>query len=121
MQDLLSQAILAWTRQKALMTRGQLTTVCSMGLLLGLLMGLLMSFGVSAITAPAAGSFAYDLYDVAVNDIVKGAPGFVGGVFGVAYSATKFSTDWKIATAGILASTMIIKADTVTTTLGALV
>ncbi len=77
MQDLLSQAILAWTRQKALMTRGQVTTLCSMGLLLGLL----MSFGVSAITAPAAGSFAYDLYDVAVNDIVKGAPGFVGGGF----------------------------------------
>jgi hypothetical protein len=81
----------------------------------------LLPFGVNAITAPASGSFAYDLYDVGVNDIVKGAPGFVGGVAGVAYSATKLSTDWKAASLGILASTMVIKADAVTTSLGALI
>ena len=81
----------------------------------------LLPFGVNAITAPAAGSFAYDLYDVGVNDIVKGAPGFVGGVAGVAYSATKLSTDWKAASLGILASTMVIKADAITTSLGALI
>ena len=42
--------------------------------------GLFTASVASAITAPAAGSFAYDLYDVGVNDVLLGAPGFVGGV-----------------------------------------
>ena len=32
-----------------------------------------------AITAPVAGSFAYDVYDMAVNSILKGPIGFVAG------------------------------------------
>lgn len=74
----------------------------------------------SAITAPASGSFAYDLYDVGVNKILKGAPGFIGGLVGIVYSATQLSNNWKGAGLGILASTAVIKADSITTSLGML-
>jgi hypothetical protein len=56
-----------------------------------------------------------------VNDILKGAPGFVGGIFGIVYSATKMSSDWKLAGMGVLASSAVLKADSITTSLGALV
>lgn len=74
-----------------------------------------------AITAPAAGSFAYDMYDVGVNKILKGAPGFIGGMVGIVYSATQLSSNWKGAGLGILASTAVIKADSITTSLGMIV
>ena len=77
-----------------------------------------VALGATAITAPTAGSFAYDIYDVGVNEILKGAPGFVGGMLGIIFSATKLSTDWKMASLGVLASTAVIKADSITTSLG---
>lgn len=79
---------------------------------------LVIAGGASAIVAPAAGTFAYDLYDVGVNDILKGAPGFIGGMVGIIFSATKMSDNWKMAGLGILASTAVIKADTITSSLG---
>jgi len=33
-----------------------------------------------AMTAPSTGSFAYDVYDIGVNSILKGPIGFIGGV-----------------------------------------
>ena len=45
------------------------------------------SMSASAITAPAAGTFAFDLYDVAVNDMLKGPVGFVGGMAAILISA----------------------------------
>jgi hypothetical protein len=74
-----------------------------------------------AITGPTAGSFGYDLYDVAVNDMIGGAPGFVGGLAGVVLSASKLSTNWLYASLGILGSTAVLKADTITTSLGYLI
>ncbi len=74
-----------------------------------------------AITAPAAGTFAYDLYDVAVNDMIKGAPGFVGGMITVIVSAINITKNWLLAGGGILGGTALIKADSITTSLGALV
>ena len=71
-----------------------------------------------AITGPAKGDFGYDLYDVAVNDMVKGAPGFVGGLAGIIVSASKLSSNWLWAGLGVLGSTAVIKADTITTSLG---
>jgi hypothetical protein len=76
---------------------------------------------VHAITGPAPGAFGYDLYDVAVNDMVKGAPGFVGGLAGVVVSASKLSQNWLYAGLGILGSTAVLKADTITTSLGFLI
>lgn len=82
---------------------------------------LVASQNAMAITAPTTGSFAYDLYDVAVNDILNGAPGFVGGLAGVAYSATKLGTNWMLAVLGILGSTAVLQADAITTSLGAVI
>lgn len=73
---------------------------------------------VSAITAPAAGSFAYDLYDVAVNDILTGAPGFVGGVMIMAIAGLNLTRNWVIAVAGLLGGTILINADTITASMG---
>lgn len=74
----------------------------------------------TAITAPATGSFAYDLYDVGVNDMLKGAPGFIGGLLGIVYSASKLSANWMWASLGVLGSTCVIKADAITSSLGML-
>lgn len=74
-----------------------------------------------AITGPAAGAFGYDLYDVAVNDMIKGAPGFVGGMAGIIVSASKLSQNWLYAGLGVLGSTAVLKADTITTSLGYLI
>lgn len=78
----------------------------------------LMTSDAMAITAPTAGSFGYDMYDIGVNSILKGAPGFIGGLFGIVWSATKLASNWILAVLGILGSTMVIKADSVTTSLG---
>lgn len=73
-----------------------------------------------AITAPAAGSFAYDLYDIGVNEMLKGPAGFIGGLIGIVVSASKLSQNWLWASLGVLGSTAVIKADAITTSLGAL-
>lgn len=73
-----------------------------------------------AITAPTTGSFAYDLYDIGVNEMLKGPAGFIGGLLGIVVSASKLSQNWLWASLGVLGSTCVIKADTITTSLGAL-
>lgn len=71
-----------------------------------------------AITSPTTGSFAYDFYDIAVNKMLKGAPGFIGGIIGIVASATQLSKNWILAVLGILASTAALKADTIIASLG---
>lgn len=48
-----------------------------------------MTFGVAnaafAFTVPSSSDLAYEIYDVAVNDLLKGPIGFVGGLGLVAY------------------------------------
>ncbi|WP_273767385.1 hypothetical protein [Aeromonas hydrophila] len=76
---------------------------------------------VAAWSTPAAGSFAYDLYDIGVNKLLKGPVGFVAGVSIIAYSASNFSQGpWKAIT-GILMGSGIAKADTITSSMGAMV
>ena len=41
---------------------------------------LLQTGNALAMTVPASGSFAYDLYDIGVNQILLGPVGFTGGV-----------------------------------------
>ncbi len=74
-----------------------------------------------AITAPSSGEFLYDLYDIAVNKLVKGAVGFVGGVAAISYGFyTMIQGNLMRAVPAILGGAGIIKADTVVTSLGAL-
>ncbi|WP_257291359.1 hypothetical protein [Endozoicomonas sp. ONNA1] len=75
-----------------------------------------------AITAPADNTaFAYDLYDVAVNDMLKGPVGFVGGLATIILSAINITKNWMMAGAGVLGGTALIKADSVVTTMGMII
>ena len=76
------------------------------------------SMSASAITAPATGTFAYDLYDVAVNDMLKGPVGFVGGLAAIVLSAVQITKRWMLGAGGVLGGTAMIKADSITTSLG---
>ncbi|GBO86293.1 hypothetical protein NUW46_19905 (plasmid) [Marinobacter sp. MA] len=79
------------------------------------------SMTASAITAPAAGTFAFDLYDVAVNDMLKGPVGFVGGLAAIVLSAVQITKNWMLAAGGVLGGTAMIKADSITTSLGMII
>ena len=47
----------------------------------------LPSVNAMAMTVPAAGSFAYDLYDIGVNQILLGPIGFIAGVACMVFAA----------------------------------
>jgi len=87
----------------------------------------LLAFGVlvltasqaGAFTAPAAGSFAYTVYDVAVERILQGAIGFVAGVGAMVMGAV-LAIQQKVLAAipAILGGAILLNADTMVTTLG---
>jgi hypothetical protein len=73
----------------------------------------------SAITAPAAGSFAYDVYDIGINKILQGPIGFVGGVVAIVIGAiAAIRAQIMLAIPAILGGAVILKADAITTSLG---
>ena len=76
----------------------------------------------SAITAPVAGSFAYDVYDIGVNKILQGPIGFVGGVMAIVIGAiAAIRAQIMLAIPAILGGAVILKADAITTSLGMIV
>lgn len=77
---------------------------------------------VFAITAPVAGSFAYDVYDLAVAQILQGPIGFVAGVAAIIFGSF-LAIQSKILPCLLcmLAGGMIIKADAITASLGMLI
>ena len=74
-----------------------------------------------AVTAPAAGSFAYDLYDVAVTQMLKGPIGFVGGVAAIAMGAV-MAIQQKVfgSIPCILGGVAILKSDSIVASLGSI-
>ena len=74
-----------------------------------------------AITAPVAGSFAYDVYDMAVNSILKGPIGFVAGLAAVCFGAA-LAIQQKIGGAipALLGGAVLLKSDTIVTSMGML-
>ena len=94
-----------------------------------LVVGLIIAVGIfanlpvaHAITAPATGSFAYTVYDVGVNDILKGPIGFVGGAAAIVYGAVRAIQGNIMASApAILGGAVLLKADSVVSSLGAIV
>ncbi|MEZ4566855.1 MAG: hypothetical protein R2860_07760 [Desulfobacterales bacterium] len=72
-----------------------------------------------AFTAPAAGSFAYTVYDVAVTQILGGAIGFVAGVGAMVFGAV-LAIQQKVmgAVPSILGGAVLLNAETLVTTLG---
>ena len=76
----------------------------------------------SAITAPTTGSFAYDVYDIGVNKLLKGPVGFVGGVAAIVIGAiAAIRAQIMLAIPAILGGAALLKADTITASLGMIV
>jgi len=81
----------------------------------------LFASSVMALTAPAAGSFAFDMYQVGVVDTLQGPIGFVGAVLLMVWSAIKITTNWMGAVAGLLGSIALINAESLVTSMGMIV
>ncbi len=92
-----------------------------MALLVGI--GILMNIPAAhAVTAPTTGSFAYSVYDIGVNDILKGPIGFVGGVAAMVFGAVSAIQGRVLQAApAILGGAAMLKADTIVSSLGAIV
>lgn len=87
------------------------------------LVALLATTGAAlAMTTPAAGDFAYTIYDVGVNGILKGPIGYIGGI-GVIVVAAVLAVRQMIlpAALAVLAAAFLLQADAIVTTLGAMV
>ena len=70
---------------------------------------------------PAVGDLGYDFYDTVVNNGVKGPIGFVGGSLAIVYGVSQLFRSWMLGVMGLVAGTAALKADTITTSLGALI
>lgn len=89
---------------------------------LALLFVLMIAPFAHAIVAPVAGSFAYDVYDVGVNKILKGPIGFMGGVAAIVFGAyMAIQAEVLYAIPAILGGAVLLKADTVVASLGAII
>lgn len=83
---------------------------------------LLLSMGAAnAFTAPAAGDLGYDIYDIVVNQGVKGPLGFVGGVAAFLFGVSRLFSNIMIGIPTIVAAVCLIKADSILQTFGMLV
>lgn len=74
-----------------------------------------------AITAPTTGSFAYDVYDIGINNIMGGPIGFVlgAGCMGLGgFAAVKQNIPMAIG--AVLGGAAILKCDSLVTSLGML-
>ncbi len=75
-----------------------------------------------ALAAPAPGTFAFDIYDVGVNQILKGPIGFAAGVGSMVAAAVMAIRQMLLpAAATVLGGAFLLKADSVVTSLGALI
>jgi hypothetical protein len=75
-----------------------------------------------AVTTPATGSFAYDIYDIGVNSILKGPIGFVGGVGAIIFGSIEAIRGQILgAVPAILGGAALLKADAIVQTLGCII
>lgn len=74
-----------------------------------------------AFTAPATGDFGYDIYDIVVSKMLGGPIGFIGAIALIVWGATKVMTNWMITVLCVIAGTVLIKAEDLVVTLGAVV
>ena len=83
---------------------------------------LLQAGNALAMTVPASGSFAYDLYDIGVNQILLGPVGFTGGVACMCVAAILAIRQMILPAAGVvLGGAFLLRANTVVETIGALI
>lgn len=75
-----------------------------------------------AFNAPVAGSFAWDIYDIGVNQILKGPIGFAAGVGSMVAAAVMAIRQMLLpAAATVLGGAFLLKADSVVSSLGAMI
>lgn len=74
-----------------------------------------------AFTAPAAGDFGYEFFDIAFNKILFGPIGWVGGGFLIALGLSVLKQSWIQCIVCILGAAGLIKLQSLMTTLGAVV
>ena len=74
-----------------------------------------------AITAPSPGSSLYELYDIGVNQLLKGPLGFVGGVGCIVLGAVNVFKHPLQAVPAILAGGAMLKADSIVTSMGMII
>lgn len=83
---------------------------------------LMASANAMAMAVPAAGSFAYDLYDIGVNQILLGPIGFIAGVACMVFAAILAIRQMILPAAGVvLGGAFLLKADSVVQTIGAVI
>jgi hypothetical protein len=82
---------------------------------------MLMTGVAAAFTTPAAGSFGFDVYDIVVNQILNGPIGFIGGVILIVFGATQIIKNWMLTIMCVIAGTVLIRAEDLVVTLGAMV
>jgi hypothetical protein len=86
------------------------------------LLSLVKAGNALAMTVPATGSFAYDLYDIGVNQILLGPVGFTGGVACMCVAAILAIRQMILPAAGVvLGGAFLLRANTVVETIGALI
>jgi len=82
----------------------------------------LMSANAMAMAVPAAGSFAFDLYDIGVNQILLGPIGFIAGVACMVFAAILAIRQMILPAAGVvLGGAFLLKADSVVQSVGAMI
>ena len=84
-----------------------------------MVISMVLSASAFAITAPVAGDFAFNVYDIAVNNILQGPIGFVGGCFCV-IMGVMLAMQQKIvpAVCGIICGAVLLSADTIVASMG---
>jgi len=83
---------------------------------------LLAASRADAFNAPAAGTFAFDIYDIGINQILKGPIGFAAGVGSMVAAAVMAIRQMLLpAAATVLGGAFLLKADSVVTSLGAMI
>lgn len=93
--------------------------VANIGLPLGAIA--LVGGPAQAFSAPAQGDLGYDIYDIVVNQGVKGPMGFVGGVAAFLFGVSRLFSNIMIGIPTIVAAVCLIKADSILQTFGMVV
>ncbi len=71
-----------------------------------------------AFAAPQTGDLGYDIYNIVVNQGVKGPLGFVGGVAAFLFGVSRLFSNIMIGIPTIVAAVCLIKADSILQTFG---
>ena len=107
-----------WAKVRSEMLNNSLARKLTVGF--GTLSALAMSQAAVAFAAPSTGSFAYNIYDIAINKVANGPIGFVGGGWLIAMAATKMNEGWVRALPYAIGGSCLIKIEELTSSLGAI-